>query len=109
MDSMRKHAEEFGAEIRREEVVGVELEGAVKTIQTRKGAKILSKAVIFALGADPFFEYQGEKELKEREFPIVPLTCGLLRTGCRRGGQWGSTIEEAIYLTKLPMGYHRHP
>ncbi|MGI6553568.1 MAG: thioredoxin-disulfide reductase [Bacillota bacterium] len=104
MDSMRKHAEEFGAEIRREEVVGVELEGAVKTIQTRKGAKILSKAVIFALGAEPrSLNIKGEKELKGKGVSYC-ATCDadfFEELDVVVVGNGDAAIEEAIYLTKF--------
>ncbi|HHX49988.1 MAG TPA: thioredoxin-disulfide reductase, partial [Clostridia bacterium] len=104
MEAMRKHAEEFGTEIRRAEVVGVELEGVVKTIQTKKGAEIQSKAVIFAPGAEPrSLNIKGEKELRGKGVSYC-ATCDadfFEELDIVVVGNGDAAIEEAMYLTRF--------
>jgi len=53
MQAMADHAESFGTEIIRDEVIDVDLDGEIKKIKTKSGKEYQAKIVILALGAEP--------------------------------------------------------
>lgn len=100
---MRKQAEEFGTEFLKEEVVSVDLEGAVKTIKCRNG-EYKAKTVIIATGATPRLGgFKNELELRGKGVSYC-ATCDAdfftdLDIAVIGGGD--SAITEAIYLAKF--------
>ncbi|MCL4441942.1 MAG: FAD-dependent oxidoreductase, partial [Firmicutes bacterium] len=103
MATMADHAKGFGAEIIKEEVVEVELEGEEKRIKTKKGNQYQAKAVIIATGSQPrSLNIPGERELRGKgvsycatcdaefyeDLPVVVV------------GNGDAAIEEAMYITK---------
>lgn len=100
---MRKQAEEFGTEFLKEEVVSVDLEGAVKTITCRNG-EYKAKTVIIATGATPRLGgFKNELELRGKGVSYC-ATCDAdfftdLDIAVIGGGD--SAITEAIYLAKF--------
>lgn len=100
---MRKQAEEFGTEFLKEEVVSVDLEGAVKTIKCRNG-EYKAKTIIIATGATPRLGgFKNELELRGKGVSYC-ATCDAdfftdLDIAVIGGGD--SAITEAIYLAKF--------
>ncbi|QOR34316.1 FAD-dependent oxidoreductase [Clostridium sp. 'deep sea'] len=101
--AMAEHAKKFGAEFVREDVVGIETEGFVKTIKGRKG-EYKTKSIIISTGAEPrVLGIPGEREFRGKgvsycatcdadfyeELDVVVL------------GNGDAAIEEAMYLTKF--------
>ncbi|MEG0774485.1 thioredoxin-disulfide reductase [Clostridium sp.] len=100
---MRKQAEEFGTEFVKDEVVEVQLEGAIKTIKCRKG-EYQAKTIIIATGATPRLGgFKNEIELRGKGVSYC-ATCDAdfftdLDIAVIGGGD--SAITEAIYLAKF--------
>ena len=102
--AMRDHAQEFGAEIVREEVIEIELDEDIKTIKTKKGREYLAKTVIIAVGSQPrLLNIPGEKEMRGSGVSYC-ATCDAdfyqdLHVAVVGNGD--SAIEEAMYITKF--------
>ena len=104
MEAMRKHAEEFGTTILKEEVVEVELEGPVKKVITKSGHVYEGKAVILCPGCKPrSLNIKGEQEFIGKGVSW----CATCDADFFEGldvvvvGNGDSAIEEAMYLTKF--------
>lgn len=102
--AMADHAREFGAEIIREEVLDIQLDGDVKTIKTKKGKEYLAKTVILAVGSQPrLLNIPGEKELRGSGVSY----CATCDADFYQGlhvvvvGNGDSAIEEAMYITRF--------
>lgn len=103
MKAMAAHAQEFGAEIIRELVTEVELEGEIKTVKTKKGNTYSARAVILAAGSQPrMLNIPGEGRLRGNGVSYCAtcdadfyndLTVIVVGNG-------DAAIEEAMYLTK---------
>lgn len=100
---MHKHAEHFGCNFLKDEVIDLDLTGYEKVVVTKNG-RYTAKAVVIATGAEPrFLGVKGEKELKGKgvsycatcdadfyeDLDVVVL------------GNGDAAIEEAIYLTRF--------
>lgn len=100
---MLKQAEEFGAEVKKEEVVEFDLEAKVKTIKTDKET-YQAKTVIVATGAVPRkLNAPGEKELTGKGISYCATCDGAFFTDLETYviGGGNSAIEEAMFLTKF--------
>lgn len=102
--AMADHAREFGAEIIRDEVVDIELDGDIKTIKTKKGREYQAPAVILAVGSEPrLLNIPGEKELMGSGVSYC-ATCDAdfyqdLHVVVVGNGD--SAVEEAMYITRF--------
>lgn len=103
MKAMAAHAQGFGAEIIKELVTEVELEGEIKTVRTRKGNIYSARAIILASGSQPrMLNIPGEGRLRGNGVSYCAtcdadfyndLTVVVVGNG-------DAAIEEAVYLTK---------
>ncbi|KAA9166694.1 thioredoxin-disulfide reductase [Amycolatopsis acidicola] len=103
MDEMRKQAERFGADLRAEDVEGVELLGETKYV-TANGVRYAAKAVVLAMGAAPrYLHVPGEQELLGRGVSSCATCDGFFfrdqDIAVIGGGD--SAMEEATFLTKF--------
>jgi thioredoxin reductase (NADPH) len=65
MKTLADHAKSFGAEIIKENVTEVELDGETKIIKTKKGNEYGARAVILACGSEPrMLNVPGERRLR---------------------------------------------
>jgi thioredoxin reductase (NADPH) len=101
---MAQHAKDFGAEIIKEEVVEVELDGDIKSIRTKKGNRYDAGAVILAVGSQPrMLNVPGERKLRGSGVSY----CATCDADFYEGqhvivvGNGDAALEEAIYLTKF--------
>ncbi|QWW19619.1 thioredoxin-disulfide reductase [Schaalia sp. 19OD2882] len=103
MDRMREQAEKFGADVRHEDALAVDLTGEVKTVTL--GEEVLrARAVILATGSEyRHLDVPGEEELSGRGVSYCATCDGfffrdkeLVVVG---GGD--SAMEEATFLTKF--------
>jgi thioredoxin reductase (NADPH) len=104
METMRKQAERFGAEILYDDVVGVELDGPVKTVVTGGGETFRSRAVILATGsAYRELGLPDEKRLSGHGVSWCATCDGFFFRGQHvvvvGGGD--SAMEEATFLTRF--------
>lgn len=103
IERMRSQAEEFGAEIIKDEVVDMTLEGDVKTLVGRNG-EYKGKTIIIATGANPRLGgFKNEIELRGKGISYC-ATCDAdffteLDVAVVGGGD--SALDEALYLTKF--------
>lgn len=104
MQAMADHAESFGTEILREEVVDVELDGDIKVVKTKSGKEYQSKIVLLALGAEPrSLNIKGEKKFRGKGVSYC-ATCDadfFEELDVVVVGNGDAAIEEAMYLTKF--------
>jgi len=104
MDSIRKHAEDFGVVFERGQVTDFELDGEIKVIRTKKGQEYYAKAVVLAPGANPrTLGIKGEKAFVGNGVGYC-ATCDAefyQNLDVVVVGNGDSAIEEAIYLTKF--------
>lgn len=103
MDDMRLHAEDFGSEFMKAEVMDVDFNGDVKVLKTSNG-EIKARAVIIATGASPKkLGFEGEIEFTGRGVAYCATCDGQFFEGLEVlvvGGGFSAT-EEAIFLTKF--------
>ena len=104
MGNMQQQAERFGADIRYEDVVSVELEGEVKTVTVEDGTVLLARAVIISTGS----EYRklglpDEERLSGHGVSWCATCDGFFFKGQNIAviGGGDSAIEEATFLTKF--------
>jgi thioredoxin reductase (NADPH) len=65
MSDFRKHAEKFGVEFLKDEVVGTDFGQAIKKVTTKKKREFSAKAIIIAAGSQPrLLNIPGEIELR---------------------------------------------
>jgi thioredoxin reductase (NADPH) len=103
MDEIREQAKRFGAEIRTEDVDGIDLTGPIKKI-TAGGETYLAYSVILAMGSAPrYLGIPGEEELMGRGVSACATCDGFFfrdqDIAVIGGGD--SAMEEAIFLTKF--------
>jgi|SRR5665648_15283 len=109
MNDFKKHAEDFGAEFLKDEVMEVDFLQDEKLIKTKKGKEFTAKAVILACGCKPrLLNIPGETKLRgsgvaycatcDAEFfedeDVVVI------------GSGDQAIEEGIYITKFVTTHH---
>jgi len=104
METMRKQAERFGAEIRYDDVTQVELTGPVKTVVTGNGETFRARAVILATGsAYRELGLPDEKRLSGHGVSWCATCDGFFFRGQHvvvvGGGD--SAVEEATFLTRF--------
>ncbi len=104
MDSMRKQAEHFGAQVEWDDVVSAELAAPVKTVVTAGGATFQARAVILATGsAYRELNLPREKELSGRGVSWCATCDGFFfrdqHIAVVGGGD--SAMEEATFLTRF--------
>ncbi|SMC33794.1 thioredoxin-disulfide reductase [Sporomusa malonica] len=104
MESIAEHAISFGTEIIREEVIGLELEGAIKRVKTKSGHEYLAKTIILATGAEPkSLNIKGEHSHRGKGVSYC-ATCDadfFEELDVIVVGNGDAAIEEAMYLTKF--------
>lgn len=103
-DAMRKHAEEFGCKIVKEEIMDVDIAGPVKKLMTKQGAAYQGKAVIFCPGSKPrSLNIKGESDFVGKGVSFC-ATCDadfFEELDIVVVGNGDAAIEEAMYLTKF--------
>ncbi|EKQ56826.1 MULTISPECIES: thioredoxin-disulfide reductase [unclassified Clostridium] len=104
MNNFKKHAEGFGVEFLRDEVVEAKLSENEKKIVTKKGKEFLAKAVIIACGSEPrLLDIPGEKRLQGAGVAY----CATCDAEFFEGehvvvvGSGDQAIEEGMYITKF--------
>ncbi|MCL2677798.1 MAG: thioredoxin-disulfide reductase [Clostridiales bacterium] len=104
MEDWALHAKAFGAEIRKDDVLDLQLEGKIKSVTTKKGRAYLAKTVILALGAEPnTLNVPGEREFKGKGVSYC-ATCDAAFFQDKEvlvAGSGDALIEEGIFLTKF--------
>ncbi|CAB4884931.1 unannotated protein [freshwater metagenome] len=104
MDSMRKQAKRFGAELITDDVVEMDLEGDIKTIKDGSGNVVKAKAVILAMGsAYREIGLENEKRLSGRGVSWCATCDGFFFRDqvIAVVGGGDSAVEEATFLTKF--------
>lgn len=101
-ETMRKQAEDFGAEFMLAEVTKLTLDGDVKTVHTTKG-EVQCFGVIVATGAHPrMIGFEGEAEFRGHGVAYCATCDGEFFTGKEIfvvGGGFAAA-EESVFLTK---------
>ncbi|CFX88931.1 Thioredoxin reductase [Syntrophomonas zehnderi OL-4] len=104
MQAMADHAESFGTEIVRDEVVDLSLNGDVKLLTTKSGQVYKAKTVILALGAEPrSLNIRGENKFRGKGVSYC-ATCDadfFEELDVIVVGNGDAAVEEAMYLTKF--------
>ncbi|WP_407310161.1 thioredoxin-disulfide reductase [Desulfosporosinus sp. SB140] len=104
MKAMTNHAQRFGVEIIKDEVLDLELEGETKYLTTKKGSQVTAKAVILAAGSQPrSLNIPGEKKFRGRGVSYC-ATCDAEFFGDQQVvvvGNGDAALEEAIFITKF--------
>lgn len=105
-ETMRRQAQNFGAEFLLAQVTGLDMEGDVKTVRTSRG-DIRCFGVLLAAGAHPRqIGFEGEETFKGRGVAYCATCDGEFFTGRDvfvAGGGFAAA-EESVFLTK----YARH-
>lgn len=104
MKDFKNHAESFGVEFLRDEVVNVDFSQEEKYIKTKKGKEFQTKAVIIACGSEPrLLNIPGEKRLRGSGVAY----CATCDAEFFEGedvvvvGSGDQAIEEGMYITKF--------
>lgn len=104
MKDFKKHAESFGVEFLRDEVVAADLSQSEKRVVTKKGKEFSAKAVIIACGSEPrFLNIPGEKRFQG----MGVAYCATCDAEFFEGehvvviGSGDQAIEEGMYITKF--------
>ncbi len=101
-ETMRRQAQNFGAEFLLAEVVGLDMAGDVKTVKTSRG-ELQCFGVLLATGAHPRrVGFAGEKEFRGRGVAYCATCDGEFFTGKEVfviGGGFAAA-EESVFLTK---------
>lgn len=103
MDNMRAQAERFGADIRYEDVLAVNLEGPVKAVATEDEV-FYARAVILATGSEyRHMNVPGEEEFSGRGVSYCATCDGFFFKDRRLAviGGGDSAMEEATFLTNF--------
>jgi thioredoxin reductase (NADPH) len=105
-DSMRRQAQSFGAEFLLAEAERLDLEGAIKTVQTSRGP-FRAFGILLASGARPrMIGFKGEEDFKGRGVAYCATCDGEFFSGLDIivvGGGFAAA-EESVFLTR----YARH-
>lgn len=104
MSEFKKHAESFGVEFLKEEVISTDFTQDLKKVTTKKKKEFAAKAVIIAAGNEPrLLNIPGEKELKGSGVAY----CATCDAEFFEGedvviiGSGDQAIEEGMYITKF--------
>ena len=103
MDNMREQAEKFGAVVRYEDVIAVNLEGDVKAVATEDEV-FYTRAVILATGSEyRHMNVPGEEEFSGRGVSYCATCDGFFFKDRRLAviGGGDSAMEEATFLTNF--------
>ena len=104
MAKMQEQAERFGAEVLYDDVVGLDVDGAVKKVTLGSGASHEADSIIFATGSAPRkIGIEGESRLSGRGVSYCATCDGFFfreRVIAVVGGG-DSAMEEATFLTKF--------
>ena len=103
MDNMREQAEKFGADVRYEDVVAVNLEGDVKAVATEDEV-FYARAVILATGSEyRHMNVPGEEEFSGRGVSYCATCDGFFFKDRRLAviGGGDSAMEQATFLTNF--------
>lgn len=103
MDNMREQAEKFGADVRYEDVVAVNLEGDVKAVATEDEV-FYARAIILATGSEyRHMNVPGEDEFSGRGVSYCATCDGFFFKDRRLAviGGGDSAMEEATFLTSF--------
>ncbi|MDP4127386.1 MAG: thioredoxin-disulfide reductase [Bacillota bacterium] len=104
MKTMAEHAQNFGAEIIRDQVLDLELSDSRKVIQTKKGSRYEAKSVILAVGAQPrMLKIPGEGKFRGMGVSYCATCDAEFYDGLDVVvvGNGDAAIEEAMYITKF--------
>lgn len=100
--TMRRQAQDFGAEFLSAEATGLDVEGDVKVVHTSRG-DLRTFGILVATGASPRkLGFEGESEYAGRGVAYCATCDGEFFTGCEVlviGGGFAAA-EEAVFLTK---------
>ena len=104
MEDLKKHAQFFGVDFLKDEVVQVDFNGEEKYIKTKKGKEFKAKAVIIACGSEPrLLNIPGEKRLRGSGVAY----CATCDAEFFEGedvvvvGSGDQAIEEGMFITKF--------
>jgi len=104
MKDFKKHADAFGVEFLREEVVKVDFSKEEKLVKTKKGKEFTAKAVIIACGSEPrLLNIPGEQRLRG----MGVAYCATCDAEFFEGedvvvvGSGDQAIEEGMFITKF--------
>ncbi|MDR3588148.1 MAG: FAD-dependent oxidoreductase [Negativicutes bacterium] len=104
MRDFKKHAESFGVEFLKDEVVSMDFAQEIKKVTTKKKKEFSAKAVIIAVGSEPrLLNIPGEKELRGSGVAY----CATCDAEFFEGedvvvvGSGDQAIEEGLYITKF--------
>lgn len=104
MQRFTEHAEKFGTKILKDQVVGLEVTGMVKTVKTRRSGDFKAKAVILSPGAEPrTLGVKGEGVFRGKGVSYCATCDAEFYTDLDVVvvGNGDSAVEEAIYLTRF--------
>lgn len=102
-DSMKKQAEQFGAESRTGEVVSVDLAGSPKKLTLDSGEVLSARAVILAMGASPrMLGVSGEATFRGRGVSYCATCDGMFfrNKAVAVVGGGNTAVEDALLLAK---------
>lgn len=101
-ETMRKQAQDFGAEFKSAQATGIDVQGDIKTVHTNRG-DIKAFGILLATGASPRkLGFAGEEEYAGRGVAYCATCDGEFFTGKEVlvvGGGFAAA-EEAVFLTK---------
>lgn len=104
MQAMADHAESFGTEIIRDEVVEIDLANEIKMVRTKSGKEYQAKIVVLALGSEPrSLNIKGENKFRGKGVSYC-ATCDadfFEELDVAVVGNGDAAVEEAMYLTKF--------
>jgi len=104
MTKMQEQAERFGAEVLYDDVVGLDLDGDVKTVTLGSGAVHQAESIVFATGSAPRkIGIEGESRLSGRGVSYCATCDGFFfrEKVIAVVGGGDSAMEEATFLTKF--------
>lgn len=106
MENFCNHAKKFGVEIKRGRVDKIDIaeDGFIKTVITKKGEEIKTKAILFATGAEPrVLGIPGEREFRGQGVSYC-ATCDadfFEDLDIIVVGNGNTAVEESVFLTKF--------
>lgn len=104
MKDFRNHAESFGAEFLKGEVISTDFSQGIKKVTTKKKQDFLAKAVIIAVGSEPrLLNIPGEKELRGSGVAYCATCDAEFFAGedVVIVGSGDQAIEEGMFITKF--------